>query len=135
MTAVLSVQGGVQESNSPVQAKPGGCKMMPRVLRSPKIKGLDQSGPDVLQAPPEPLPAEDSMSQFALLLWFSVVLGYFVSEFCSEQLTVFSPLLGAVLGSMFLSCLFLHKGCLCFPQLSLVASLLQSSISRFGVFL
>lgn len=27
------------------------------------------------QAPPEPLPAEDSMCQFALLLWFSVVLG------------------------------------------------------------
>lgn len=40
MTAALSVQAGLQESNSPVQAKPGGCKMMPRFLRSPKIKGL-----------------------------------------------------------------------------------------------
>lgn len=33
------------------------------------------------QAPPEPLPAEDSMSQFALLLWFSVVLGLFFFVF------------------------------------------------------
>lgn len=42
------------------------------------------------QAPPEPLPAEDSMSQFALLLWFSVVLGLFfcflVTELCLRKL-------------------------------------------------
>lgn len=54
------------------------------------------------QAPPELLPAEDSMSQFALLLWFSVVLGFFfVAEFCLRQLTVCSALLGADADTVF----------------------------------
>lgn len=60
---------------------------------------------------------------------------FLVTELCLRKLCFllyWVQLLTPCLGLMFLSCfLYLHKGCLCFPQLLLFASPLQSRISGF----
>lgn len=100
-----------------------------------KIKGLVVLMIFCFQAPPEALPAEDSMFQFAFLLWFSVF--FFVAELCLRKLVMFCALLGPAADTLFgvdvlvLLPLFffqLRKDCFCFPQLLLFALLHLASV-------
>lgn len=91
-------------------------------MHSPKIKALDQSGPDVLSGSSR---AASSRGQHVSLCSPALLLSYFglffVAEFCLRKFMVFSALLGAVGDIVFgvnaLVFLFLHKGCLCYPEL------------------
>jgi len=79
------------------------------------------------QAPPEPLPAEDSMFQFALLLWLLnsffcswtslETIDYvlcFTGSSCWHLIRAWCPCLAFLVSSQ------LQKDCRCFPQLLLV---------------
>lgn len=95
-----------------------------------KIKGLVVLIIFCFQAPPEPLPAEDSMFQFVLLLWFSIFFFCswallekmshvlcFTGSSCWQLIWGWCPCLAFLVSSQ------LHKDCLCFPQLLLLALL------------
>lgn len=71
-------------------------------MRSPKIKGLDQSGPDMLSGSSR---AASSRGQHVSVCSPALVLScfglFFVAEFCLRQLTVCSALLGADADTVF----------------------------------
>lgn len=135
MAAVLAVWkcsvSWTSKANSRVGARLCSFKMLFLSSVPAKIKGLVVFMIFCFQAPPEPLPAEDSMFQFALLLWFSVFS--FVAELCLRKLVMFCAFLGPA-ADIFLGTDVPALLSLFLPSCSRTASALPSSCClHFGV--